>query len=118
MSKICFMNIKKVIKDRVIKVLNGPEMVPIELIELNKYFHVYGGINFDFKKSDEGYTIARSTNFKYGSIITSGRNEEEVDKNIKDAILTSFEIPSVYLKESKLRREGVEKQNQSVYALA
>lgn len=111
------MNIKKVIRDQVRKVLDGPEMVPIEMIDLNKYFHLYGGINFDFKKNDEGYIVARSTNFKYGSIITSGKDEEEVDKNIKDAILTSFEIPSVYLKESKLRREGIEKQNQSVYAL-
>lgn len=112
------MNIIKVIKDQAIKILNGPEMVPRELLELNQYFRLYGGINFDYKKNDEGYTVARSTNFRYGSIITSGKNEEEVDKNIKDAILTSFEIPSVYLKEAKIKKEGSEKQSQSVYALA
>lgn len=78
--------------------------------------------------------MARSTNFRYGSIITSGKDEQEVDRNIKDAILTSFEIPSAYSADAKLYKKpvadnllmttrhsgsilgGIEKQSQ--YALA
>lgn len=92
-----FMNIVKIAKDQAMKwILRSQRIVPRELLELNQYFRLHGGINFAYKKSDEGYIVARSTDFRYGSIITSGKNEQEIDRNIKDAILTSFEIPSVY----------------------
>ena len=88
--------------------------VPRELFELAKYFKNYGAIKFDFKK-EKDCIVAVSTNFIYGSIVTSGRNEKELDENIKDAILTSFDVPSSYAKEANIRREN---ELQSVYAAA
>ena len=104
----------KKIKDYTIKVLLGNDSVPRGLFELNQYFRLHDPINFKYKK--EGNTIvAISTNFRCGSIITSGRNDQELDRNIKDAILTSFEIPSPCVKEAKIYRVGNKKEE---YALA
>ena len=50
--------------------------------------------------------IAASNNFRFGSIVTAGKNERELDRNIKDAILTAFDIPSAYAKDAKLYHEG------------
>ena len=97
------MSIIKIAKDYLIKGLNGSGFVPRGLLELNEYFRYYGPIKFDFKK-ENGLIIAVSDGFKFGSIITSGKDEDELDKNIKDAILTSFSIPSSYTKESKIIR--------------
>ncbi|MBD3300480.1 MAG: hypothetical protein GF347_03960 [Candidatus Moranbacteria bacterium] len=84
-----------------IKLLNGKEFVPRELLELHDYFRNYKEINFKYEKED-GFIVAKSTNFEHGSIITYGKNKKELDENIKDAILTSFEIPSSYAKEAKI----------------
>jgi len=37
--------------------------------------------------------------------VISGKDRNEIDKNVKDAILTSFEIPSAYAKEAKIVSE-------------
>ena len=110
------MNIIKVTKDQMFKLILGKRIVPKELLELNQYFRLHGPIDFEYSKSNDGNIIAKSSNFRYGSIITSGRDMSEVDKNIKDAILTSFGVPSAYVHEAALRREGTEKE--SCYALA
>jgi len=108
------MSALKIIKDRIVRSLLGSDTVPRELLELHDYFRVHGPINFQYKR--EGDTIiAISTNFRFGSIVTSGKNERELDENIKDAILTSFDLPSVYEKEAKIRKEGDKKH---LYALA
>jgi len=106
--------IYKKIKDYLIKFLLGSKTVPQGLFELSQYCRMFGGIHFDYKK-ENGAIIAISSGFKHGSIVTSGRNEEELDKNIKDAILTFFEIPSSYRKEAKVCKVG-EKQRE--YAIA
>ena len=98
------------------KWLLGNRIVPKELLELNQYFRLHGAIGFAYTKSDDGHIIAKSTNFRYGSIVTSGKDMNEVDKSIKDAILTSFGVPSAYAKEAALRNQGTEKE--SSYALA
>lgn len=108
------MPIIKRFKDSLIKALLGPESVPRGLFELDEYFRIYKGINFENKETDDGI-VAISTDFKYGSIITSGKDEKELDRNIKDAILTSFEVPSSYAKEAKLHKVG-EKQKEYVLA--
>ncbi len=59
--------------------------------------------------------VSVSTNFKYGSIIAHGKNDKELDNNIKDAILTSFEVPSSYKKEAAIMREG---ERRDSYVLA
>jgi len=82
-------------KDYLLKAICGKDFVPQGLVEINRYFRIYGPIQFDFKKEGD-VTVGISQNFQYGSIITSGKNAVELDKNIKDAILTSFEIPSSY----------------------
>lgn len=92
----------------------GKGVVPRELLDLHDYFRLYGGINFSFDKKED-LIIAESTNFKFGSIITSGKNPKELDANIKDAILTSFDVPSSYAEEAKIHKEG---QKENVYALA
>lgn len=80
---------------------------PKELIEMRQYFKTYGAIQFDFHQED-GMQIAVSTNFRYGSIVTFAKTGEKLDEKIKDAILTSFKIPSSYSKEAAIRREGAE----------
>ncbi len=87
------MSLLKKTKNIILRGIFGASVVPRGLFELNQYFRIYHSIDFDFKRTEDGL-VAISKNFKYGSIITSGRDEKELDRNIKDAILTSFEIPS------------------------
>ena len=47
--------------------------------------------------------------------MTSGRDSQEVEERIKDAILTAFEVPSSYAREADLRRVDETKQG---YAFA
>ncbi len=108
------MSIIKKTKDQFIKFFLGNDMVPRGLFELNEYFRMYGPIKFECKKNNDNI-IGISTNFRHGSIVTSGKNEKDLDKNIKDAILTSFEIPSSYTQEAKLYRQG---EIQKEYAFA
>ncbi|MDO8626570.1 MAG: hypothetical protein Q7K39_03930 [Candidatus Magasanikbacteria bacterium] len=99
------MSFTKRLKDQLIKLMLGKSTVPQGLVELFRYSRDFGSINFNFEKS-ENCIVAVSTNFRYGSIITSGKNNEELDKNIKDAILTSFEIPFSYASEAKITKLG------------
>lgn len=48
------------------------------------------------------YFLAKSTNLDKGQIITSGANLIELDKNIKDAIYTAFNVPAYYCDYSKI----------------
>lgn len=109
------MSIIKQLKDNLIKRISGKDFVPPGLVELQRYARQFGAINFKFEKSEDT-TIAMSTNFRYGSIITSGRTADELDENIKDAILTSFEIPSSYAKEAQIHKLGNSKAGE--YATA
>lgn len=104
----------KRVKDTVIRAALGKLAVPPEFIGLQSYFRQYGSINFDFKKK-KGLIIAVSTDFRYGSIVTYGSDEKELDENIKDAILTSFSVPSSYAKEAGIHRVG---RAEEKYALA
>lgn len=104
----------KKIKDILIKLLLGSKLVPRGLFESRQYFRFNGPINFKFEKKD-GKIIAISQNFRHGVIITSGKNSEELDRKIKDAILTSFEIPSSYAKEASIKKVG---QKREEYAVA
>ena len=49
------------------------------------------------------YFLAKSRNLNKGQIITSGKNLVELDKNIKDAIYTAFDVPAHYCDYSKIR---------------
>ena len=102
-------------RDYVLKALWGKDFAPNGLVEIQKYFRLYGPIEFEFKK-EGNLIIAISRNFQYGSIITSGKNPEELDRNIKDAILTSFEIPSSYAKEAAIKNSNENKHQ--FYAIA
>jgi hypothetical protein len=97
------MQLKKVVKDNFNKLLSGGDFPP-ELFEMQRYFDTYGPIEFDYLKQEDGSTVAVSKNFNRGSIVTDGRNPQELDANIKDAILTVFSVPSAYIKETKLHR--------------
>jgi len=108
------MSIYKKTKDQLIKILLGNNGVPRGLFELSNYFRLYGPITFEHH-NENGVIIAVSGNFKQGSIITSGRNAEELDKNIKDAILTAFEVPSSYSKEIGICKVGDKREE---YAIA
>lgn len=109
------MSILKKIKDYFIKSLLGNKVVPQGLFELSEYFRFNPPINFERTIGEDGAIIMKSTNFRFGAIVTYGKNEQELEKNIKDAILTSFEIPSSYAQEAKIRKVGEE---QKEYALA
>lgn len=104
----------KQFKDTLIKHLLGSDLLPQEVFEASEYFRHFGPINFEFTK-DDGLIIATSTNFNCGTIITSGSNLRELDRNIKDAILTSLSVPSTYA--DKLKISKVDKK-QKQYALA
>lgn len=99
------MSIIKKIQDNFIKLLFGDIAVPRGLYEMNQYFRNNDAIEFKCIQKDNSI-IATSTNFRHGSIITSGKNKKELEKNIKDAILTSFEVPSSYNKEAGIHRIG------------
>jgi hypothetical protein len=109
------MTIKKQLKDYVIKITLGNSTVPRGLYDSREYFRQYGAIHFKHIKSDD-HLIAKSTNFRWGTIITEGKNEKELDKNVKDAILTAFEIPSSYAKEAGIEKVGSIKKKE--YAIA
>ena len=90
--------------------------VPRSLFELQEYFRLYGTIIFENKEGDDGI-VAISTNFQYGSIITKRKTVSELEKNIKDAILTAFSVSSAYSKEAKIQKtQGLDKKQE--YALA
>lgn len=107
------MSFYKITKDYLLKILGGGKFVPYGLFDASEYFRHNGNIQFDYKKTDSGY-VAISSNFRYGSIVTHGNDIEELENNIKDAILTSFDVPSSYSK--KLNIHKVSEENK--YALA
>lgn len=109
------MSVIKISRDYVKRLLNGHNVVPIGLVDLQKYFRHNDSIEFEREVLADGTIVARSVNFRQGSIVTTGRNEVEVDSNIKDAILTHFEIPSSYAKEAGIYRMG---DKQEKYAIA
>jgi len=102
------MSLSKQLKDCLIKILWNGKSVPNELFELSQYFRNYGPIKFEFKQED-GEVIAISKNFNHGSIVTSGKDAKELEENIKDAILTSFNVPSSYAKEAGIHKLDKEK---------
>lgn len=104
----------KEIKDKILKNISGTNYVPAGLLDINRYFRYNEPISFDIKIED-GIFIAKSKNFRYGVIITSGSNNNDLEKNIKDAIMTSFEIPSSYEKEAAISKVG---DKNTVYASA
>lgn len=104
----------KIIKDYTTKFLLGESAIPRGLYEVSEYFRNYGPIVFQFTKED-GRIVAKSTNFQCGVIVTSGRNSQELDSNIKDAILTSFSIPVSYMKEASIKKVNSDSKE---YALA
>jgi len=99
------MSLIKVAKDYVVKLLLGKESAPIGLVNLERYFRAYRAINF-VKHQEGDVIVAVSSDFNQGSIVTQGRDEVELDENIKDAILTAFEVPSAYAKEAGIHRIG------------
>lgn len=103
------MSVIKVLKDSALKAMRPKDYLPEGIVEIVRYFRDYDPINFEIRKESEGL-VARSTNFRFGSIITSGRDPKELDRNIKDAILTSFEIPSVYSEKAHVHRVGSEQR--------
>ncbi len=107
------MSLYKQIKDAAIKALLGGNSVPMGLSELNRYFRLYGPINFKYEKQEDGKFVAVSTNFNYGTIIASAQNLNQLDEKIKDAILTAFEVPSSYAKEA-----GINRVQDGAYAFA
>jgi hypothetical protein len=99
------MSLIKVAKDHAIKLLLGKETVPVGLADLQRYFRIYGEINFT-KHREGSVIVAVSSDFNQGSIVTQGRDDDELDENIEDAILTAFEVPSSYAKEAGIHRVG------------
>ena len=110
------MAIIKETKDHLIKLALGKASVPRGLYDVSEYFRLYDPINFKVSKKN-GYYTAVSRNYRWGSIVTEGDTLKELDSNIKDAILTVFEVPSSYAKEAGI--ENTSKANtERKYALA
>jgi hypothetical protein len=100
------MSWKKQSKDWIGKFMLGTAVAPSGLVELNHYFRFYGPIQFREEKQEDGSIVVISENFRYGSIITHAGSKEELDQQVKDAILTAFEVPSSYAKEAGIHRVG------------
>jgi hypothetical protein len=96
------MEVLKVVKDHIDKWVFHRGQMPLEVKEWKKYVAVNGAVTFKFDEQEDGSWVASSTNFKYGSIITSADSKEDLDSEIKDAILTAFSIPSAYAGEAKV----------------
>lgn len=100
----------KIMKDWLFKAyFQSHKVVPSGLVELAKYFRNNDPIKFTYH-NEEGLIVAVSANYRYGSIVTFAENEKELDEKIKDAILTSFGIPSSYAKEASIHRKGDARQ--------
>lgn len=99
------MNPIKVVRDAIMKFLVGKSLVPMGLAELHKYFRRYGPISFK-RRAEDGVLIAVSENFRFGSIVASGKTPEELDRSVKDGILTAFSVPSSYRKEAAVEKVG------------
>jgi hypothetical protein len=99
------MDVMKVAKDYLRKFFSGNQP-PREVFELRKYFSLYGAIEFRKELQEDGSIVAVSTNFNRGRIVTSGKTVEELDANIKDAILTMFSVPSAYYREAGIHELG------------
>lgn len=110
------MSLAKKAKDQLLKLFWGKDSVPRGLFELQHYFRVHGPIEFRIQEA-EGERIAVSQNFRYGSIVTSGKSEAELRRNIQDAVLTSFEIPSSFAKEADTKVQKVGERRE-LYAAA
>ena len=105
------MSFSKILKDWLFKAyLKSNKAVPSGLVDLQKYFRSNDAITFK-RHQEDGLIVAVSENFGFGSIVTFGENERELDEKIKDAILTSFGIPSSYAKEAGIVRNGDERQS-------
>ncbi len=98
------MSMSKIAKDYIEKTLRFG-YVPEGVVDWLRYSRDFGGINFSFEEKD-GVVVAKSKNFRYGTILTTGKDLDEADRNVRDAILTAFEIPSVYVKEGLITKEG------------
>ena len=107
------MSLYKQTKDTLIRALIGKSAVPAGLVDMSRYFSFYKAINFNYEKQEDGSIVAVSTDFKYGSIVTSGKDSKDLDEKIKDAILTAFEVPSSYAKEA-----GIHRVAEAAYAFA
>ena len=69
-------------------------------------------IKFEVKEvNDEGehYFYAKSIDYPRGTIFTTGKNQEELESMIKDAIFTAFEIPPRYCNPDLINLEGMPK---------
>jgi len=111
------MSITKQLKDYIVKICLDGKTVPAGLFELSQYFKNNGSIRF-IEKRENGKIIAISENFRYGSIITSAEDAESLDENIKDAILTSFDVPSSYAKEAGIYNTAKDNERVKVYTSA
>jgi len=100
------MSLYKQAKDHFIRFLLGKNTVPSGLAELNNYFRIHGPIHFRHEKQEDGSVVVISENFRFGSIITAAKTQEELDDRVKDAILTAFEVPSSYAKDAGVHRVG------------
>src|SRR3990167_9028689 len=100
------MSLYKQTKDKLLRLMLGRDAAPPGLVELNRYFRIYGPIRFQHERQGDGSFVARSEDFRYGSIITHADRFDELDEKVKDAILTAFEVPSSYASEAGVHRVG------------
>lgn len=106
----------KIVSDWLFKAyLTSHKAVPSGLVDMQRYFRNNDPITFTHHTED-GMIVAVSNNYRCGSIVTFAKNEKELDQKIKDAILTSFGIPSSYAKEAAIHKEGT--NTQMAYAAA
>lgn len=96
------MALLKIIRDKIGRFILGSS-VPRGLVEIQLYFRHNDPLNFRVEKQEDDSLVAMSTNYRHGSIIAHAKNHGELDRQIKDAILTAFEIPSSYEREADIR---------------
>ena len=100
------MHLIKRVRDSVVKFILGGHTAPQGLVELHYYFRTHEPIRFRNERQEDGSCIAISENFQYGKIITRADCVESLDDQVKDAILTAFDVPFSYAKEAGVHRVG------------
>lgn len=89
------------------------------LEDLSEFLKREGGISFnvrEFQDESGRYFLAESVNIPNKSIITTGESLAGLERNIKDAIFTSFEVPYFYCNEQILKTPILNKEFKIKYA--
>ncbi|MFH1030090.1 MAG: hypothetical protein V1770_02415 [bacterium] len=99
---------------------NFPSKNGKKALEELMYVLAHGGININIQTVDDAsgvYFVAKSTNLPQKYIITSALTLAELDRNIRDAIFSAFQVPNYYCDDRLLNIPALSKNIDLKYAV-